>query len=84
MVPNKKAGLHTKTRTKQINNKDYNRHLKVHTHELVSRGQTLVSRRGVFAFSISAPHKRGSGRVHSAMVAEKGHPQPRLKPRGKV
>ena len=31
---------------------------------LASRGQTLLSRRGVIAFNISAPLEKGSGRFH--------------------
>ena len=38
----------------------------VNTVVVVSCGQTLVLRRGVIAFSISALRERGSGRVHSA------------------
>ena len=37
-----------------------------HLWFVVSHGQTLVSHRGIIAFSISAPHERGFGRVHSA------------------
>ena len=33
-------------------------------NNLVSRGQTLFSRRGVIACSISAPREKGSGMVH--------------------